>query len=301
MSASSALRTVSLVARCAAVVAAVAAATACRRSPESTRKQGLARVVAVGGAVTESIFALGAGESVVGVDTSSVYPEAATKLPQVGYQRALSAEGILALRPTLVVASNEAGPAAVLEQLRGAGVDVAIVPTEASTAGAKERISSIAARMNRDPSALVSELGADLDRAAALAARVTKRPRVLVLYARGASTLHVFGAGTSAAAMVQLGCGENAVTAFEGTKPLTSEAVVSAAPDVVLLPSRGLDALGGVSEVLKIAGVAETPAGKARRILALDDLLLLGFGPRTGKAAVELCGKLHPDLAAAAP
>jgi iron complex transport system substrate-binding protein len=285
----------------AACTLAVVLASGCKRSSREARPEGSARIVSVGGAVTESLFALGAGDRVVGADTSSVHPAAATRLPQVGYQRALSAEGIVALRPSLVMASAEAGPPAVLEQLRAAGIRVEVLSAEASAAAARSRVARIGAIVERDPSSLLAELDADLGRARALAARVTKRPRVLVLYARGASTLHVFGARTSAAEMVHLGCGENAVTAFEGARPLTSESVVSAAPDVILLPSRGLDALGGVDAVLEVPGISETPAGRSRRVVALDDLLLLGFGPRTGKAALELCEKLHPELAQAAP
>lgn len=276
---------------------------ACERSaakPSAQREDAAtakARVVSVGSAITEIVYALGAGDQIVGVDTSSLFPEAATKLPQVGYQRTLAAEGILALKPTVLVASAEAGPPAVLEQIKSAGVRVEVLGADATVAGAKARIAKVADLLGRDASKVLAEFDADLANARARVAKTTTRPKVLALYARGANTLHVFGKNTSAEAMLRLAGADNAVTGFEGSKPVTSEALVQASPDVILIPSRGLHSLGGIDGLLKVPGVAETPAARTKRIVAMDDLLLLGFGPRTGKAALELTDKLHPELA----
>jgi iron complex transport system substrate-binding protein len=106
--------------------------------------------------------------------------------------------------------------------------------------------------------------------------------------------MNVSGSGTSSESMIELAGGVNAVTGFTNYKPLTAEGVVAAAPDVILLTSRGLESAGGVDALLKQPGLALTPAGKARRVVAMDDLYLLGFGPRLGQAVKELCGKLHP-------
>ncbi len=276
----------------------LATLAACSRASGHERDASASpRIVSVGSAVTESVYALGAGDEVVGVDTSSFYPDAATKLPQIGYQRTLAAEGILALRPTLVLASAEAGPPAVLDQLRSAGVRLEVVAADPTVDGAKARIRKVAEVLGRDPSKVLADLDADLDRANAFVGRATQRPKVLVLYARGANTLHVFGKGTSAETMVRLAGADNVVTSFEGTKPLTPEALALAAPDVIVVPSRGLDSVGGLDALLAIPGISTTPAGKSKRIVAEDDLLLLGFGPRTGKAALELGAKLHPEIA----
>jgi iron complex transport system substrate-binding protein len=258
------------------------------------------RIVSVGSAVTETVFALGAGDLVVGVDTSSLFPEAATKRPQVGYQRTLAAEGLLTLKPSLVLAAGEAGPPAVLEQLRGAGVRIEVMPLDPTVEGAKARITKIAALLGLSPGVALAELETDLGQARELVGKATTRPRVLVFYARGTNTVHVFGKKTSADAMLALAGADNAIAELEGSKALTAEAIISAKPDILLLPTRGLESLGGVEGLLKVPGVAETPAGKARRVLTMDDLLLLGFGPRTGKAALELASKLHPELRAPA-
>ena len=254
------------------------------------------RIVALGGPVTETVYALGAGELLVGTDSSSVYPEAATKLPQVGYQRTLAAEGILSLKPTLVLASDEAGPPAALEQLRAAGVEISLVPSEHSVAGAQAKVLAIAKVLNRtaEGEKLAAAIDAQGREAAGIIAAAPGKPKVLFLYARGASTLNVSGHGTAADAMISLVGARNAVTGYEGYKPLTAEAAVAAAPDYILMMSRGVDSMGGKDAVLTQPGLALTPAGQKKQVVAIDDLLLLGFGPRTGAALTELARALHP-------
>ena len=122
------------------------------------------------------------------------------------------------------------------------------------------------------------------------------QPKVLFLYARGQGALQVSGRGTAAEAMVTLAGGVSAVTGYEGYTPLTPEAAIAAAPDVLLMPARGLDSVGGIDGLLKAPGVALTPAGQERRIVAMDDLYLLGFGPRLGQAVRDLAVFLHPEL-----
>lgn len=276
---------------------AVALSAACRRAPRDASPEDAAlpkpRIVSVGSAVTETLFALGAGDDVVAVDTSSLFPEAATKLPQVGYQRALSAEGILALAPTIVIGTNDAGPPAVLEQLRSAGVRLEMADAEPVVEGARARVKRVAEIVGRDPSEVLRALDEDLARAKRARDGATSRPKALVLYARGGGALHVFGEKTTAAAILDLAGGENVVTGFTGTKPLTSEALAAAAPEVIVIPSRGLASIGGEEGLLAVPGVATTPAGKGRRFVVQDDLLLLGLGPRTGKGALELGDKLR--------
>jgi len=256
------------------------------------------RIVTVGGSVTEIVCALGAGAQVVGVDASSVYPEAATEKPSVGYFRRLPAEGVLSLDPSLVLALEGTGPPTVLDQLRSADVQVEVVPDESTVGGAKQKIRQIAKLIGRtaQADALIQDMEADLAEARDLRQNATSTPRVLFIYARGAGTMSVAGTGTSAAAMIELAGAENAITGFEGFKPMTSEAVVSAAPDVLLLLTRGLESLGGVDGLLDQPGVALTPAGENRRVVAMDDLLMLGFGPRLGTAVKTLTRKLHPEL-----
>ncbi|MFQ3580911.1 MAG: hemin ABC transporter substrate-binding protein [Chloracidobacterium sp.] len=272
---------------------------AARAVPDATGQPvaitDISRVVAAGGSVTEIVYALGADALLVGCDASSLYPEAAAKLPQVGYVRALSAEGVLSLRPTLVLTVPEAGPPEALAQLRNSGTPVLVVPAETSLDGVKRKIQTVAQALDRQAQGdqLIAQLESDLAQARAYLAGRSDRPKVMFIYARGQGAANVAGRDTAAAEMIRLAGGINAFD-FEGYKPLTAEAAVAAAPDVILLPSRGLESSGGIDGVLAMPGVKQTPAGRNRRIVAVDDLLLLGFGPRTGQGVLELSRLLHP-------
>ena len=258
------------------------------------------RIVTLGGSVTEIVYALGAGDQVVGVDASSVYPEAATEQPNVGYFRKVPAEGVLSLNPSLVLALEGTGPPTVFEQFRSAGVRIVQVPDTPSVTGAKQKIQQIGDLLGRSAQAdsLIAAMERELEAAQALRTEASSTPRVLFVYARGSGTMNVAGRGTSAAAMIELAGGKNAITGFEGFKPMSAEAVVEAEPDVILALTRGLESIGGTEGLLEQPGIPLTPAGKQERIVAMDDLLLLGFGPRLGTAVTRLTKKLHPELRA---
>jgi iron complex transport system substrate-binding protein len=266
-----------------AVFACAVLYAACARTPDAS---GTRRIVSIGGPVTETVFALGAGDDVVAVDTSSVYPSRAANLPKVGYQRALSAEGILALSPDLVIVSDEAGPPATFEQLRRAGVRVERMPPATTTDQAVARVVAVGGAIERPAAAFATQMKHDA--AAALARVPPGGPRFVLVYARGAGTLMVAGPDTAGSATLVLAGGRNALTDVSGFKPLSAEVLIAAAPEVIVVPSRGLATLGGHAGLLAIPGVAQTPAGKHARIIAFDDLLLLGFGPRLPQAIDEL-------------
>lgn len=258
----------------------------------------LSRIVSAGGNVTETLFALGLGDRVVAVDTTSVYPESATRLPQVGYLRRLSGEGILSLRPSLFIGTEDAEPESVLEQLRRAGVGLSLITSEPGLDAAYERVRRVGRAVDRAREAeqLVSRMQAEMQRLERAIARVEQRPRVLFVYARGQGTAQVAGRDTSAQMMIELSGGRNAVDAFEGYRPLTSEAVLMADPDYLLMPEKGLESLDGVEGLLAQPGIAQTRAGRERRVIAIDDSRLLGFGPRVASAVSELARRLHPGL-----
>ncbi|WP_026369533.1 ABC transporter substrate-binding protein [Kallotenue papyrolyticum] len=253
------------------------------------------RLVTIGGTVTEIAFALGAGEQVVAVDTSSTYPPAAAQRPKVGYQRQLAAEGVLALNPSAILISSEAGPPEAIEQLRSAGVPLISVPIEYSVAGAQQAIRSVAQALGRieQGETLIAQMERELAEARQVMAGFSDRPRVLFLYARGPNTVNAAGRNTPAQAMIELAGGQNAITEFDGFKPLTPEAAAAAAPDVILMFESGLESLGGIEGLLQVPGIAQTPAGQQRRIVAMDGLYLLGFGPRLGAAVRDLAQALH--------
>lgn len=250
------------------------------------------RIVSVGGALTEILFALGAGDDLVGVDTTSLFPSAATRLPSVGYARSLSSEGILALAPTRVVATEDAGPPAVIRHIREAGVPVSILAANHRFEGVLDRVSRLGTLF--DKSAQASRLAAALQvewqgvRQAIATRRLQERARVLFVLSHSPSQVMVGGQNSSAEAVIDYAGARNAVQGFEGFKPLTPEAVIAAAPDVVLFTDQGLRAIGGIESALKLPGLSQTPAGQRRRVIALEAMHMLGFGPRLPSAVLAL-------------
>lgn len=279
------------------IACALLFATDCKQPPAPAADTE--RLVTLSGGVTEIVFALGAGDRVVGADTSSVYPAAARKLPQLGYHRKISAEGILSLNPTLVLASEDSGPPEALKQIRAAGVEVRTVPEKASVDAAEERVSTIAAVLDRKAKGdeLLARLKREIQEArAGIDALSEPKPRAVFIYIRGGKVLLAAGKYSPGATMLELSGAENAMNSFYGYKPLAAESLVAAKPDVLVLLKHGVASVGGIDEVLKIPGVALTPAGKQNRFVIMDDLLFSGFTHRLGLAIRELSRGIHPEL-----
>lgn len=247
-------------------------------------------LVTIGGTITEIVYALGAEEQIVAVDASSVYPAEAQEKPQVGYVRQVSSEGILSVGPDLVLASSATRPSVALDQVRSAGVAVETIEEAEDVEGAIARIRMIAALLDREAAGeqMVATLEEDMAAARAAADRVQTPPQALFIYARGSGTLQVAGRNTSAETMIELAGGQNAMQQFEGFRPLTAEGVVGAAPDVLILLDRGLESIGGAPGLFDQPGLEATPAGAQERVVAIDDLKFLGFGPRMGEAVLTL-------------
>jgi iron complex transport system substrate-binding protein len=262
------------------------------------------RIVSVGGALTEIVYALEAQAELVGVDTTSLYPAVAQQLPQVGYARTLSAEGVLSLAPTQLIATEEAGPQAVLRQVRDAGVPVAVLNANNKFEGLLERVKQVGQITGRtDPAArLAQALQQQWDGALARVRQRSHAPlRVLFILAHAPNQVMVGGRETGADAMLAYAGAVNVMGGqggFAGYKPLTPEAVIAARPDIVLVTEQGLKASGGVDGILKLPGLAQTPAGRKHRIVSLEAMLLLGFGPRMPQALAELDAAFAKAMAA---
>lgn len=277
----------------------VAAALCLAASRARAADPGAPRVVTVGGALTEIVYALGAEALLVGTDTTSLYPEAARATPKVGYARALSAEGVLSLRPGVLLISADAGPPAAVAQLRGTGLNVSVMPEGHVPATVAETIRLIGAAIGRpDPAeALARRVTTEFEELRqALAAR-RETPRVLFVLANTASSLMAAGRDTAAASIIALAGGALATDGYAGYKAITAEGAVASRPDVILLPSHGIAAMGGLDQAKKVPQIALTPAGRAGRVIAMETAYLLGFGPRAPRAAADLAHQLHPGLA----
>lgn len=278
----------------AAALAHALAVVACLIAASALADAGPRRVVCVGGALTEIVYALGAGDRLVAVDSTSVYPAEASALPQVGYQRTLSAEGILAQTPDLLIATADAGPPTVLRQIRDAGVPVESVPVGYSPQAVDDKVRRVAAALG------LAAQGEALRKRVAEGWRTLQgqlsapptRPRVLFILAHSGPALMVAGSNTAAHAMIELAGGVNAVGDTSGYKPLSPEAIIGAAPEVILITDEGLASVGGKAALLRKAGLAQTPAARSGRVIAMNALLLLGFGPRTPDAANQLAQAL---------
>ena len=265
------------------------------------RAQTPPRIVSVGSALTEIVYALGAEGLLVGVDTTSQYPTAAQALPQVGYMRALSAEGVLSLKPTLVIATTAAGPATTLDQLRATGVEVIVLPDLYDYDSVIAKIASVGrvTGKQREAEAMIARGRGDMAALTARLAKATGKPRVLFLLSMGGGAPQAAGRDTAADGIIRLAGGANAIDGYAGYRPLTPEAVIASRPDVVLVTRQTAQAMGGAQAVLDQPALRQTPAGRAGKVLEFDTLLLLGFGPRTPQAALELAMALHPELARA--
>ncbi|SDL47667.1 iron complex transport system substrate-binding protein [Catalinimonas alkaloidigena] len=254
------------------------------------------RMVTVGGTITELVYALGLGDRIVATDRTSVYPAAMQGLPSVGHPGNIAAEGILSENPDLIIVANDAAPDDVLTQLESTQTPVWVVENENTVASTKAMICTLAERLDRraQGDSLLAQLDRDLAEAKARVAQATTVPKVLFIYARGRGTMQVGGRGTFAETLVQLAGGTLATPDLEQFKPLNTEALVAANPDYLLFFESGLESLGGVEGVQSLPGVAQTTAGQQGQIIAMDGLLLSGFGPRLGQAVLQLSERIHP-------
>lgn len=251
---------------------------------------GPRRVVALGGDITETICLLGAQQSLVGVDSTSLWPAAVTRLPDVGYVRQLGAEGVLALRPELIIATHDAGPPTTITQLREAGVALDLLPVSRTPADVAAKIRAIGRLLGRETQAetLAAQVERDYATLAARVAAMPRHPRVMFLMSAGGGSPMAAGSDTAASRMIALAGGRNAVDGYSGYKPVSAEALALEAPDVIVMMRETRDAVGDVAGVLRIPGMALTPAGKAQRVIFVDGQALLGFGPRSAAAALAL-------------
>jgi iron complex transport system substrate-binding protein len=257
------------------------------------------RVATLGGVFTETVYALGAQDQLTAVDASSFYPpEALEDKPNFGYYRFLSAEPVLAQEPSLIIGNEETGPPEVVQQLREAGVPILLLPDNNDVQAARDLITTLGAIFERESEAeaLITQLDADVAAAEALAAGAADAPRVLFILQPPEAPLLVAGAVTAAGSMIELAGGSNVYPGFRGYIPMTPEGIVETSPDVILITTRSVERLGGWAAFLEHPGISQTPAAEDARVVAMDDLYLMGFGPRTGQAMADLALLLHPEL-----
>lgn len=256
------------------------------------------RVVCAGGAITESVFAIGHGAEVVAVDTTSLYPAAALELPKIGYFRQLSIEGLLSLSPDLVLADRDAGPLNVLQQLAGASSALHQFKGPITVDAIPDKVRFVAAALQETAKGeeVASAITADLANLAAAVARVEKKPRAMFML--GTVKGRIAGKGTAAELVMELAGAENLGKDFDGYRPISTEGIVGLKPDVIVTMLRGEQAPGfdAAAQASRDLGLADLPESARPRIVIIDGAALLAMGPRTAHAAHDLAAQLHPAL-----
>ena len=250
------------------------------------------------GSIAEIVFSLGLGANVVGRDTSTTF-DAAKALPLVtsaGHD--LSAEPILGLNPSVILADDSIGPPEVLQQLRDSGIPVVMLPSQQTLQGVPDHIRSIAAALGVPDAG--EQLVARVDQQIAAAEAAVPVPAtplsIAFLYIRGSAGVYLItGAGAGPDAMIEAIGAQDAGSqlGISGFRPITSEALIGAAPDVIVILTDSLKSVGGIDGLLKLPGIAQTPAGEHRRIVDMDDGVLLNFGTRTGAAIAALAKAVY--------
>lgn len=257
-----------------------------------------ADVLSIGGSVTEIVVALGQEHRLKARDTTSSYPDSVSDLPDVGYMRALSPEGVLSVGPSLIISEEGAGPPEALEVIRAADVAFVEVPDAMDAEGILRKIEVVGDALGVPERAdgLAAEVEAALTDAVADASRPeAEKKRVLFVLSTQGGKINASGTGTAADALIRMAGGVNAITDFEGYKQLTDEAVGMAAPDVILMMDRGGDHGAADDELFEMPAIRLTPAAQSRSSVRMDGLLMLGFGPRTAQAVRDLNAALYGE------
>ncbi|WP_274628726.1 heme/hemin ABC transporter substrate-binding protein [Arvimicrobium flavum] len=276
---------------------ALLAAASSGHANETTVLPDTSRVASIGGAITEIVYALGEEKKLAARDSTSVYPEAALGLPDVGYMRRLSPEGVLSVNPTGILALQGSGPKETIDVLKKASVPYVEIEESWDHAGIVERIRAVGQAIGAPAKAeeLALKVDGKLKQAEDLTAGVKERKRVLFILSMQGGKILASGSNTAANGIIELAGAVNAVEGYEGYKQLTDEAAIAARPDVILMMVRGgeHDSLG--ADLFAHPAIAGTPAGQEKKLIKMDGAYLLGFGPRTADAITELAHSLYGD------
>jgi iron complex transport system substrate-binding protein len=252
------------------------------------------RVAAIGGSITEIVYALGEEGHLVARDSTSRYPAAAMALPDVGYMRQLSAEGVLSVNPSGILALQGSGPKEAVDVLKKSSVPFIEVPEHYSHDGILEKIRIVGKALGVDAKAeaLVAETDAKLKAAEKQTASIKERKRILFVLSIQGGKILAAGSDTAGDGIITLAGAVNAVEGFSGYKPMSDEAIVTARPDVILAMKNAGPPIAE-TELFAIPSVTSTPAGEGRKLILMDGSYLLGFGPRTASAIHDLAVSLY--------
>ena len=255
------------------------------------------RVTIAGGSLTEIVYLLEQENKLVAVDITSNFPEEAKQLPSIGYVRALSAEGVLSLSPSLILGEDDTGPPTVMEQLSRVGIQIEIIPEENSTDGIIKKVKCVAEILGVDKNTkdkTLAILNADAKELKLLTEmNKEESPKVMFILSMESGSPTVGGRDTSADGLIKMTGAVNVMDSFEGWKPVSTEAIIQAKPDFILISERGLNSFGSIEKLGQHPSLVFTPAAKNNNIIAMDGMAMLGFGPRTISSAKDIAQKYN--------
>lgn len=264
--------------------------------------EGTERIVCIGQAYNEIIYALGAQADLVGVDYSSTYPPEIKNLPTVGYHRALSAEGILSLHPTMIIDDNNIGPDNVVRQIQALHVPMKTFEAKNdSIPGTEALIREMGAFFHKEKRAeeLCTRMERDMAGAAAEIRKYPSSPRVAIIHFGRASNIYLLvgngggGDASTAGKMVELAGGRMAIQTQGMQRMVSPEIIAKSNPEVILMTEYGFDRLGSMEQAKTLPGVAETDAARHNRIYRVSEHELMYWGPDTGENIIQLAKLIH--------
>ena len=260
---------------------------ACEKALDPTR------ITSAGGSVTEIIFFLNAEDNLIAVDVTSNYPQEAMKLPSIGYVRQLSAEGVLSLDPSIIIGEDDMGPPSVLDQIERTNVEITIVPEDHDVEGILEKIRCIASVIGIDSEAIINTtLAPKIEKLNQLTHKNKEKKIIYILGMQSGSPL-VAGNNTSGNGLINISGGINPFNSFEGWKPVGTESIIEASPDLIIISERGLKGFGTMEDLRMHPALYLTPASQNNKIISIDGMASLGFGPRTIDAAIKVSETLN--------
>ena len=258
------------------------------------------RLVSIGGSLTEIVFELGKEDSLVGRDSTSMFPPEATELPDVGYMRQLAPEGVLSVAPTSILMLEGSGPPEALDVLQKASVPIVLVPETFDREGILRKIHFTGAALGEEEKAdeLAEKVSRDIEDAEKLTADITEPKRVLFILSMQGGRVLASGANTAANGVIEMAGGVNVIQEFEGYKQISDEVLTKVQPDVILMMNRSEQLDAHNAEIMANPALAATPAAVNGKIVRMDGGYLLGFGPRTGEAVRDLATELYGEQVA---
>ena len=250
------------------------------------------RITVAGGSVTEILYFLGSEDKIIAVDVTSNYPEEAQNFPSIGYVRNLSAEGILSLKPSIIIGEDDMGPPSVIDQIKRTGIDIYVIQENHTSEGIIDKIKCIGNIVGKKEktSELIEDVINPLKNELDIKSNNPNLDNVKVMFilSMDSGTPVVSGKKTSADGFINMTGASNAFKDFEGWKPVGTESIINAAPDFILISNRGAHSYSDLDKISEHPSIKYTPAALNGNIIALDGMEMLGFGPRTISSALKL-------------